>query len=174
MLEAIPEAEHRDAASRILQVFEVQAAVRLDTLRSQVIHNDFNLSNLLVSGEPAALTGIIDFGDMIHAPLVCDVATAAAYQMLGGGDPLAALCYFVARFHEVLPLTHDEIEVLFDLAAARVVLILAITHWRAQRHPENRAYILRNMIAASDLLLQLNVMSREHTIGRLRNACGNG
>ena len=61
---------------------------RLAGLRHQVIHNDYHLFNVLVAQDDASrVTGIIDFGDMIRAPLVAEVATAAAYQLRGTDDP---------------------------------------------------------------------------------------
>ena len=62
---------------------------RLAALRAQVIHNDYHLYNVLVAPDDQAriVTGIIDFGDMVHAPLVGEVATAAAFHMAGSADP---------------------------------------------------------------------------------------
>ena len=42
----------------------------LRALRSQAIHGDCHGHNLLVDAEASAISGILDFGDMIHAPLV--------------------------------------------------------------------------------------------------------
>lgn len=48
---------------------------RLRRERHQVIHADAHRGNLLaVSGEPEQVAGIIDFGDMVFAPMVMEVA----------------------------------------------------------------------------------------------------
>ena len=38
----------------------------------------------------------------------------------------------------------DELDILFDLIATRMVLTVTISAWRASRYPDNAAYILRN------------------------------
>ncbi len=54
---------------------------RLGSVRAQVIHNDYHLYNVLVAPDDhERIVGIIDFGDMVHAPLVGELATAAAFQ----------------------------------------------------------------------------------------------
>ncbi|WP_436411662.1 aminotransferase class III-fold pyridoxal phosphate-dependent enzyme [Variovorax ginsengisoli] len=86
----------------------------------RVRHNDFNLYNLLVDpDEPARVSGILDFGDMAHAPLVNDLAVAASYHIDEKGDALTTIARFAADCHSVLPLTEGETFVLLDLVRAR-------------------------------------------------------
>lgn len=145
LMEAIAGDERRELVRRFMSTFQSQVAPRLPGLRAQVIHNDFNLYNVLVAPEqPARLTGIIDFGDIVRAPLVCEVATAAAYQMVDEPDPLGAAAEFIAGYQAVLPLTDEERELLFDLTATRHLITVLISEWRAARNPDNRAYIMRH------------------------------
>lgn len=144
----LEELEARDTAARALEHVVRHAAPRWEGLRAQVIHNDANPHNVLTgdtgdTGGPE-VTGIIDFGDLLRAPLVQDVATAAAYHVGEVGHPLSGPADVVAAFHEVCPLLPEEVAVLHDLMVARLVLVVAITGWRARRHPANRDYILRN------------------------------
>src|SRR3546814_16314237 len=60
------------------------AAPALPHCRRQVIHNDFNPSNILVN-EDGSINGIIDFGDAIDATLICDIAKAIPYQEPAAG-----------------------------------------------------------------------------------------
>ncbi len=94
----------------------------LGTLASQAIHNDLNIHNVLVTpGNHERITGILDFGEMVSAPRIIDVAVAASYQ-LGTGDALLTnVLEFVSEYHEVSPLKAIEVEVLFDLIVARLV-----------------------------------------------------
>jgi Ser/Thr protein kinase RdoA (MazF antagonist) len=161
----------RECCRTFLDFYETDVSPRLGTLRRQVIHNDFNPSNILVAADESSLTGIIDFGDMIFAPLVCDLATAAAYQLIGVPDSLSALVECVSWFHEVLPLTADDIDVVFDLVFARLVMIVAIAEWRASQHPANRVYILRNTPGAAKCLTYLASLSRSEVSHTLRRAC---
>lgn len=141
---------------------------RLARMRAQVIHNDFNLFNVLVAADDTdRITGIIDFGDIIHAPLVGEVATAAAFQMAGMADPLAAAAEFVGAYHAILPLLGEEQEIVADLVAMRHLITVLISEWRSRRYPENRAYIMRHNPASWDALRLMAALSRENARDRL-------
>ena len=91
----------------------------LDHLPHQVIHNDANEHNVLV-GEDGAVTGLIDFGDVVWTARVCGLAVAGAYAMQGRPDPARAVVPVVRGYHEVAPLRADELAVLFELMRARL------------------------------------------------------
>lgn len=153
MIDEVATGEKAALLRHFIDRFVTVVKPRLPTLRAQVIHNDYHLFNTLVATEDATrVTGIIDFGDMIHAPLVTEVATGAAYQLRGADDPLGAVAEFVAAYHAVVPLDAAEQEVVADLMAARHVVTALITGWRVIRYPENKAYILRHNPEAWDAL----------------------
>jgi Ser/Thr protein kinase RdoA (MazF antagonist) len=130
---------------RVLARFADDVRPRLDTLRSQTVHNDFNPHNLLVSPvDSDEIAGVIDFGDMVRGPLVQDLATASAYQIPPRGHPLEGAARVASAFDAVYPLSTDELEILPDLIKTRLALSIAITSWRSARHPDNARYILRN------------------------------
>jgi hydroxylysine kinase len=163
----------RANAERALDRFDSAIAPVLPGLRHQVIHNDFNPFNILVSeDDPGTITGVLDFGDMIRAPLINDLAVATAYQVGRDGDPLAPVLEIVAAYSAVLPLTKEESDLLYDLIATRLTMNLVIAEWRAARHPENRTYILKNHPAAVSGLIQLSGIARTDAQARLRRASG--
>jgi len=162
-------ADRRTLPLQALDRFERHAAPVLPSLRAQVIHNDFNPHNILAEGD--TIVGIIDFGDMVRAPLVQDLATAAAYQIGTDGPILQNAAEMVAAFHAICPLTEVELSVLVDLIAARLMLTIAISSWRAQRHPDNAAYILRNQPVAWTGLERLTAISRAEAFDTLTKAC---
>jgi hydroxylysine kinase len=173
LLSHIADADRRALATRYLDNFEAHALPLMSSLRSQVIHNDFQPSNVLVDARvPTQIVGIIDFGDMVEAALVNDVAVAASYHIATAPEPLTYVAEFVAAFHKVVPLDADEIGILFDLMAARLVMTVAITNWRAAQHPDRSAYILRNAPTAWRGLERCAVLSREQAQFILRRACG--
>ena len=51
------------------------------------------------------ITGLIDFGDMVNALTIGELAIACAYAMLDKPDPLAAAAQVVGGYHAALPLT---------------------------------------------------------------------
>ncbi|MCZ6663174.1 MAG: aminotransferase class III-fold pyridoxal phosphate-dependent enzyme [Actinobacteria bacterium] len=109
-------------------------------LRHQVIHQDAHTWNLVVDpGDPAEISGIIDFGDMVYGPLVSELAVAA---YLGGrADPSPeTLVDIVAGYDAVVPLERGDVEVLFDLVLGRMAMNLTIAEARAALFPEEASY----------------------------------
>lgn len=150
LTDAIPVAALRVLAKHAVDDWSTRAAPILPGLPRQVIHNDFNPSNLLVADD-GQISGIIDFGDAVEAPRICDLATAIAYQEPAGGfDALIATA--VEIYDHNLSLTPEEIAILPILVRARAAMVVAITHWRAAQHPDNQAYLLRNVPLATRLL----------------------
>jgi len=112
-------------------------------LPDQPIHNDLNPTNLLVSADGESLIGVLDFGDMIVAPAVVDLAVACAY-LTDAPDLVGAIHDCVAGYAAVTPLNALERAVLPDLIATRWAMTVLITEWRSRLQPDNAAYILRN------------------------------
>ena len=145
----------RGLCSRTLDAFEARVIPALPHLPWQVIHGDLNPHNLL--GDPSApdqVTGILDFGDMVRTPRLCDAAIAAAYQ-IDADRAEESLAAFSEAWAEIDPFTDQEATLLPLMVASRMVTTLAITAFRAARYPENAAYILRNAPSATVGLVAL-------------------
>lgn len=166
---AIDDGEVRGLAEAGLAMFAEVAAPRLPSLRAQFIHNDLNPHNVLVAegGEPV-VTGILDLGDAVRAPLVNDIAVAAAYHVEAGDDPLRGVAALVGGYHRVCPLQDEEIDLLVPLVVGRMAMTAAITSWRAKNHPGNSAYIFRNLPASLTGLRQLLGLRPGQAAERLR------
>ena len=161
--------QKRALAEAALDRFSEYVAPMLPSLRAQVIHNDFNPHNVLVDAiADDRIAGVIDFGDVVRSPLVQDLAVAAAYQIGASGHPLQGAADMAASFHAVCPLLPEEIELLPDMIAARLALTIAVSSWRAARHPDNADYILRNQATAWNGLQRLQEISRDNAIVWLR------
>jgi Ser/Thr protein kinase RdoA (MazF antagonist) len=161
-LDAIEDGPRRALAESFMARFNEHVLPRLPALRSQVIHNDYHLYNVLVAPEDhQRIVGIIDFGDMLHAPLVGEVATAAAFHMAGSADPFEGAAQFVGAYHATLPLSEMEQEIVADLMATRHLITVLISEWRARRYPENRAYIMRHNPASWEALALMADLSRD-------------
>jgi len=174
-LDSLTDRSRRTLAQSFMTRFTHHVLPRLSSLRAQVIHNDYHLYNVLVAPEDQArITGIIDFGDMLHAPLVGEVATAAAFHMAGSADPFEGPAQFVEAYQAVLPLTEPELDIVADLMATRQLITVLISEWRALRYPENRAYIMRHNPAAWEALSQMADLSRNDARDRLLNPARNG
>ncbi|WP_157971239.1 phosphotransferase [Pseudogemmobacter bohemicus] len=166
MLDSVSDRALHDRLTAHLDRFEAEIAPRLPHLRAWVVHNDFNPHNLVVEGAVANIpTGIIDFGDMVHTALACDLAVACSYHITDGPAPLARIADMVAGYASVLMPEEEEVALLPDLIRLRHITTLAVTSWRAARYPENAPYILRNAAAS---LRGLDVIDR---IGPEATAC---
>ncbi|WP_225084811.1 phosphotransferase [Pectobacterium colocasium] len=171
-LDFISERQQHQYLLRIFDRYDSRVAPALATLRRQVIHNDLNPHNVLVAGtSPTRVTGIIDFGDAVLAPLICEVATALAYQVSDGTDLLEHVVPFIAAYHQNRPLAPEEIALLPDLIATRMALTLTIAQWRASRYPDNREYLLRNVPRCWHSLQRIATYSHAQFVTRLQQVC---
>jgi Ser/Thr protein kinase RdoA (MazF antagonist) len=140
--------ERRGMLEGVLVEFE-RALPRIGALeRRQIIHNDFNPHNILLDAtDPSRVVGIIDFGDMVHAPLINDLAVGISYHV-ATDDWQARAAAFLEGFLPARALTLPEIELLPLLMRCRLAMSAIIAEWRSARFPENRDYIMRNHATA--------------------------
>jgi Ser/Thr protein kinase RdoA (MazF antagonist) len=176
LIEFVPDADMRAAVNDCLDDFEQNAEPRFATLRSQVVHNDMNPGNVLVTdGEPPSVAGVIDFGDMLRAPLIVDVAIAASYMRSTGDDALELLAPFVAGFDSITPLDPVEIELLYDLVRTRLVTTIVLMNWRLSGQPASDEYMKKGVLneRRSEVFLgRINALSRDEFIDRLKREFG--
>ena len=162
----------RDLCKRAIDHFERHAVQILAGFRRQVIHNDLTPHNVLASRDDAdEPVGIIDFGDMVHAPLVNEVAVASSYLVAAGDAPLGTVPEFVSAYHSINPLEAEEIDVLPTLISVRHAITIAISNWRAARYPENRDYILKNHESAVVGLQKIFSLREGFAREQLMDAC---
>lgn len=144
----LPFVKDRDLADDlhvVLDRFSARALPKLQMLPWQIIHNDANPQNIFVlrrSGR-CAFT-FIDFGDSCLSPRLCDLASLCAHRVTDPNDPLGVIEPFIRGYSSVVRLTALEQSLLCDLVIARQAALLLINAWRAQLHPEDRAYIEKN------------------------------
>lgn len=173
LLEPLPDPARRRLALAALDQFEHGARHRLAALPRQPIHNDFNVHNLLVDpAAPERVSAVLDFGDMVAAPRVNDLAVAAAYQLDAEGDALGTVAAFAAAYHRAWPLRADELDLLWPLVQARLAMVVAISGWRAQREPDKADYLLRNNPVSWARLAACAPVAPEQARAALRAACG--
>lgn len=171
LIAALPDFALRAEATPFLARFTTDIAPRLASLPTQIVHADFNPHNLLTAADdPTKITGILDFGDMVRSPRICDLAVAAAYQ-IDPAAPLDSLTDLITGYHAILPLTEPETALLFDLITARMFATLIITGWRAARYPANAAYILRNAPSARAGLTAFRALDPARASAQFASAC---
>jgi hydroxylysine kinase len=172
LLVYIEEPELRTLATQTLDQFDSTVKPTLDTLRAQVIHNDMNPGNVLMSKtQPDDISGIIDFGDLVKSPLIIDLAIALSYQLSSDDDPLAGALPMIAGYHAVRPLQRAEMELLTDLIRTRLITSLLINSYRVTLFPENRDYLMISYNSARNFLINLNRLSADDALERIRAVC---
>jgi 4-aminobutyrate aminotransferase-like enzyme/Ser/Thr protein kinase RdoA (MazF antagonist) len=169
-LRFIADPRRREILEYFLDRFETGILPALRRTRAQVIHGDANDYNLLVD-ENGDIAGLIDFGDAIHSHLINEVAVAAAYMILDRDAPIDDAGRIAAGFHRVNPLHAEEIDLLFDLLAMRLVISVTISASRHDRVKDNE-YLNISEAPAWKLLERLRAMDPMLATGVLRQACG--
>jgi 4-aminobutyrate aminotransferase-like enzyme/Ser/Thr protein kinase RdoA (MazF antagonist) len=119
----------RAKAEGFLDRFDADIAPVLPGLRSQFIHADISRDNILVD-EELRPTAIVDFGDMTHQPLVCDLAVAVCDVLSGRQDPVGEARALIEGYTSITPLEDAEAELLEDLVAARLITAVVVFAWR--------------------------------------------
>lgn len=171
-LDFIDDAGQRAIVEYFLRRFETKVAPRLARLRTQVIHGDANDNNLLVDGQVGqSITGLIDFGDAIHSATICELAVACAYAILNEAAPVDVAGRIAAAYHHAYPLQSDELDLLFDLAAMRLVTSVTLSASRRERVKDN-AYLNISEAPAWAMLERLRAMDPALATGIIRHACG--
>jgi len=138
MADAIDDPAHRELVDGVLDRFEAEVVPVWPSLRSQVIHGDVTLDNALID-ERGRISGIIDWGDMSHSALVCDVSSALE-SLLKGREPhevVPLAMRFIDGYRSVTPLEPEELQVLPDLVSVRIATVPVLFGWRAKRYPDN-------------------------------------
>ncbi len=140
-------------------------------LRSQIIHYDTNRGNVLVDPDnPGTVTGLIDFGDMIHGSIAQDAAVAAAELVRSDANMLDDLVAVVSGYDRACPLEDAEINLIYDLVAARYALgvLIGVTRTLHGIHSVDNIDYLELFGPPLDSLLNLG---RDTVRKALRSAC---
>jgi len=171
----LPDAPVRRDVDQALGDFETFALPGFESLRRQFIHSDFNPDNVLTeSADSDSICGVIDFADMLEAPLIVDLAIAASYVRPLRGDPLALIAEMLAGYHSITPLFTDEIDMLFDLVKARLCASISILFWRASLRGADDPYLEKSLGAeprADTFLARLTQIPRQDALLRFRKIC---
>jgi len=140
-----------------LQRLQEEVYPLLPRLRSQVIHHDGHDANLLrASAASEEVVGIIDFGDMIYGPIICDLAVGLADFISAAGNPAAVAAAMCRGFHSVLPLDPEETDLLLDLVMARQILILQLFEFRRRNMEHPPQFVISQQ---PDIIASLNMLS---------------
>jgi 4-aminobutyrate aminotransferase-like enzyme/Ser/Thr protein kinase RdoA (MazF antagonist) len=141
-------------------------------LRAQAIHGDCHPRNLLLDAAGGERIGILDFGDMIHAPRVFEPAVAMAEFLAEGNAKYEQIPEILAGYSSVQPLAGAEVEVLFELVSARLATSLLIHAWRSRHDPAGAREVEDSVLRASEALQELHGIGRAAATATWHRAAG--
>jgi 4-aminobutyrate aminotransferase-like enzyme/aminoglycoside phosphotransferase (APT) family kinase protein len=135
-------------AHDILTRFISETMPQLGRLRAQIIHGDVHPQNSLL--KEGKISGIIDFGDMIHGALVQDVSNLIADFIEPGADNRNIMFELVRGYCSITPLEEEEVAVLLPLIQVRLLMTPIILKMRtagdatqvSYQHLEQRCFPL--------------------------------
>lgn len=172
--ECLPTVADGDLARDIARAGEMWPSVadRYRELPAGLAHHDLNVFNILVSpGDGRAhVSGIIDFGDMMHAARVSDLAILLSSIMRLSDQPLEALGTVTAAYNLECPLSEDEVDLAYPLAVIRTAVVAATT---ARMDAEGSHGDPRHRSSGSPQLLHTLLRHPvELGVAGVRRACG--
>ncbi len=140
LLSAITDSAARDRIAKTMVAAVRRIQPLAPSLRLQAVHHDVTGDNVVSHRDSRGRLvpdGVIDFGDIIRGWLVGDLAvTCASLLHQADGDPLYILPA-VKAYHEVYPLTQEELRALWPLVVARAVILVASSEQQISIDPEN-------------------------------------
>jgi 4-aminobutyrate aminotransferase-like enzyme/Ser/Thr protein kinase RdoA (MazF antagonist) len=167
----IESAALREAVAAVSETFRA-CLPRLRGLRSQAIHGDCHAANLVVDEGGEAIRGILDFGDMIHAPLIFEPAVAMSELLTEAVAPLSAAAAVLQGYARTVALQADEVELLYDIVAARHAVTLLVHAWRSRHDAEGPRVLDAASANAERSLHHLLKQDRRALTGAWHEAAG--
>ncbi|OIQ41769.1 MAG: peptidase M23 [Bacteroidetes bacterium MedPE-SWsnd-G1] len=142
-------------------------------LRKQVVHNDANYDNVVVSEDVLnpKISSVIDFGDAIKTQVINDLAIACAYAITNFEDPLDAALPIVKGYHSSYSILEEELEHLYCAIAMRLLISVTKSAINKQKEPDN-TYLQRSEKGAWDLLKKWRSISPDFALYSFRITCG--
>ncbi len=154
--------------TRVERLFSQWEEIDWTGLRYSVIHGDANDYNVIVAD--GRMVGLLDFGDAVYSAMVCDLAIAVAYAMLGESEPLAAAAQLIRAYQRHRPLTEAEQRTLFPLILSRLGMSVCYSAHNRARSPHD-SYQVVSEEPAWDLLDKLERWSATELLALICAAC---
>ena len=141
-------------------------------LKKSIIHNDINDNNIIVSNDllNPTVKSIIDFGDSVYAQTINDLAITCSYGIMNLNDPLAACCEIIKGYNKVTKINDNELKLLYNLIAMRLVVSVTKSLINRSKEPENK-YLLISEEQAWELLNRWAEVDSEFAYYSFRKAC---
>ena len=137
-------------------------------LRYSLTHGDANNYNLVVKKNE--VVGLLDYGDMIYAPTINDLAIALSYALMNKNDLYSSLENIVKTYHNKFKINFEEIFSLMTLVKTRLSITVVMAEKQKKKFPHND-YLSISKNDAWKLLYKLNDINPYLLIFLIRNFC---
>ena len=173
-VEQIADPERRALIEKFIALYDSDVVPVMSRLRRSVVYGDANDYNVLVGEagtQPRRVVSVFDFGDMHESFTVSEVATAAAYAILGKKEPLRAAAAVLSGYYSRFLLTDVEMSVLYPLIAMRLAVSVVNSAIRASVKPDD-AYVTITEEPAWEALSRLAQVHPRFAHYMFREVCG--
>ncbi|TVZ52405.1 aminotransferase class III-fold pyridoxal phosphate-dependent enzyme [Dokdonia sp. Hel_I_53] len=143
------------------------------SLPKQIIHNDANDNNIIVSFDKLTpeVIALIDFGDSIYTQRINDLAIMCAYVSMEHIDPLRAILPIIRGYNEACKLSVEELAHLYITIQMRLVITVVKAAINHTKNPEN-SYLFVSEKAAWGNLKKWSLIDEEFALMRFRESVG--
>ena len=95
----------------------------------------FALPMEIQSVDPTKL--LLDFGDMIFAPTINDLAITLSYALMNKSDLYSPLKNIILSYHNIFSITFDEFFSLMSLVKSRLTITVIMAAKQRKKFPNN-------------------------------------
>jgi Ser/Thr protein kinase RdoA (MazF antagonist) len=160
-------------AAPMLDRLRNQVLPSLNACPSQVIHNDGHPYNLLRADTVAQeVTGLIDFGDMVYAPVINELAVTATTFQRRTMENLHTTEHLLAGFHGVHPLTDEEVSLLWDAITLRLLITVLLSDVKLKIAAQPNPDYFQDRTEALEMLAKACELDHTATVNTFRAVCG--
>ena len=140
----------------------------LNCLRFSLTHGDVNNYNIVVNKNK--ISGLLDYGDMIYAPTINDLAVSLSYALMNKKDIYTSLKNIICSYHKIFEIKSDEIYSLMSLVKARLTITVVMAAKQRKKFPDNK-YLSISENDAWKLLYRLDLINPYLLIFLIREFC---
>jgi len=163
----------RKLATPLLHRLCHEVLPRLHAGPSQIIHNDAHPYNLLRANAASQdVVGLIDFGDMVHAPIINELAVSAAAFHKPGKEDLLTVENLLIGFHRVHPLSGEQVSLLWDAMILRLLITILLSDMKLNMDADKDPDVVEEKDEAYAKLEIICDLDHNLVVERLRAACG--
>ncbi|SKB80209.1 hydroxylysine kinase /5-phosphonooxy-L-lysine phospho-lyase apoenzyme [Salegentibacter holothuriorum] len=144
---------------------------QLAKCRKSIVHNDINDRNIIVQLNSEKVIGLIDFGDATYTATINDLAVCITYAMMEKKQVLEAAIEVIKGYHASFPLKKEELEILYWLVGARLIISLTKAQLNAQNEPENEYHQI-SAAGGWELIKKWHRISPDFARILFQNTCG--